>query len=314
MYTALRSLGLLAIGALSALGALSLAHVGPAQAQSHTVTLAALDARVQADEAKINLQSRRIGILQVQNAALRRKTAPLSLSGHDLTITGVNVHIVSGSGSTSDGTTVPDDPNDTPVPGKRLTGLGNLIIGYNRPRSGKGVQNITVGSHNLVLGDRNNYSSFGGLVAGEGNTISGLYASVTGGDTNTASGNSSSISGGSSSTASGVDASVSGGFQNSAINNLTSITGGEYNKATGFDASVSGGGANTASSPYASISGGNNNTAGGLYSSISGGDSNRTSSTAISVSGGKGVTVTDAYGWAAGSPSSKAYSGSFRSP
>ncbi len=222
MHTSLRSLGLFAVGALSALGALSLTHVGPAQAQSHTVTLAALDARVRADEAKINLQSRRIGLLQAQNAALRRKTAPLSLSGHDLTITGVNVHIVSGSGRTDDGTvegTDYEDPktgNVTTIPlNKHLTGLGNLIIGYDAKGSFRG--DVRTGSHNLVLGDANNYSSYGGLITGVDNSTSGPYASVSG-EENVASGSASSISGGFSNVASGPHTSVSGGEMVTALN------------------------------------------------------------------------------------------------
>ena len=40
---------------------------------------------------------------------------------------------------------------------------------------------VRTGSHNLVLGDENNYSSYGGQVAGSDNTISNGYASVSGG-------------------------------------------------------------------------------------------------------------------------------------
>ena len=67
------------------------------------------------------------------------------------TLTGVNVHIVSGSGST-DGD---------------LNGLGNLIVGYNELQD----DNDRTGSHNIVAGSRNNYSSYGGLVVGDGHVF-----------------------------------------------------------------------------------------------------------------------------------------------
>src|SRR5262249_22206582 len=83
--------------------------------------------------------------------------------------TGCNVYVQSGSGSTDDNTSS----------GGSLTGLGNLIIGYNAPQGNP--WDIRTGSHNLILGDYNNYSSYGGLVAGSYNTVSGAYASISGG-------------------------------------------------------------------------------------------------------------------------------------
>jgi hypothetical protein len=49
------------------------------------------------------------------------------------------------------------------------------------------------GSHNLVLGGANSYSSYGGLVGGTGNSISNSFASVLGGSQNVASGSMSAI-------------------------------------------------------------------------------------------------------------------------
>ena len=43
-------------------------------------------------------------------------------------------------------------------------------------------ENIRTGSHNVVVGQRHNFSRFGGLVVGDHNTISGDFASVSGGD------------------------------------------------------------------------------------------------------------------------------------
>ncbi len=83
---------------------------------------------------------------------------------------GVNVQLVSGSGST----------NGT------VNGLGNLIVGYNRVRTVPGDTDRS-GSHNIIVGQCHNYSSYGGLVTGYWNTISGRYSSVGGGLGNTAS-------------------------------------------------------------------------------------------------------------------------------
>jgi hypothetical protein len=102
-------------------------------------------------------------------------------------ITGANLRIVNGRGSTDCG------PEDTPIP-DCPNGLGNLIVGYNEPR-GDGADDRT-GSHNVVLGKLNNFSRFGGVVVGLGNEISGDFASVYGGIVNRASGELSSVSGG----------------------------------------------------------------------------------------------------------------------
>jgi hypothetical protein len=190
--------------------------------------------------------------------SLEQKTAPITLSGTDLTVKGVNVHIVDGTGSTASS-----------------SGLGNLIIGYN---AGGTVSGTGGGSHNLVLGDANNYTSYGGLIAGDDNTISGAYASVTGGSRNTASGEFASISGGYFNTASGGEfASVSGGFNNYASGDVASVSGGYDNHASGPEASVSGGESNYAAGEFASISGGDYNTASGFASSVYGGYENTAS-------------------------------------
>ena len=171
----------------------------------------------------------------------------LSLTGTDLTFTGINLHIVSGSGATDDN--------------GALLGLGNLIIGYNGPSSSHGRS--LSGSHNLVVGDANDYTSYGGLVCGDNNTVAAPYASILGGTGNIAQEQQSTISGGLNNLTSGNCAVVSGGFGNI---------------AQGFYAVVSGGNQNKAITEGSAVSGGNFNTAGGAYSSISGG-ANRIEST-----------------------------------
>jgi len=110
---------------------------------------------------------------------------------------GINVQVVNGQGET-----------DT------TNGLGNLIVGYNELGNLNGDDRT--GSHNLVTGIQNSFSSYGGLVAGRSNTVSGQWSSVSGGFNNTASDSYSSVSGGRQNTASGNYSSVSGGLSRSA--------------------------------------------------------------------------------------------------
>ncbi len=98
------------------------------------------------------------------------------VKGPHIVFRGVNVHVQSGADTTADTT----------------SGLGNLIIGYNEAAPAQ----VRTGSHNLVGGSQNGFSSYGGLVFGVGNKITGTYASVVGGENNTASGISSAVLGG----------------------------------------------------------------------------------------------------------------------
>ncbi|NOT29782.1 MAG: hypothetical protein HOP15_04950, partial [Planctomycetes bacterium] len=84
-------------------------------------------------------------------------------------ITGVNVQVVNGLGTTA-----------------TTNCLGNVIVGYNELGNPNG-DNRT-GSHNIVGGRKSSFSSSGGLVVGESNTSSNLWTSVSGGVANTASG------------------------------------------------------------------------------------------------------------------------------
>ena len=213
------------------------------------------------------LQSQ-IDALQSTVNSLTNLLSGITRTGNDVTFSGVNVRVVNGTGSTA-GT---------------VNGLGNLIVGYDEARSSGSDK---TGSHNIVVGRNHNYSSFGGLVGGYQNTISGDYASVSGGYTHTASGNYASISGGQSHTASGQGASVSGGYGHTASGNRASVSGGYGHTASGYAASISGGRNNSAGSSYAAISGGQNNTAGGSYASVSGGYNNTASASYASVSGGR---------------------------
>ncbi len=149
---------------------------------------------------------------------------------------GANVQILSGAGEEN-----------------ALNGEGNLIVGYdNFP----GAQ-TQAGSNNLAIGgsyNPQNYTSFGSILGGAGNTASGEYSVVFGVE-NTASGDASSVTGGGANTASGFQASVSGGLTNTASENAASVSGGEKNTASGPQSSVSGGYKNTALGQRSSIFG-----------------------------------------------------------
>jgi hypothetical protein len=134
---------------------------------------------------------------------------------------GCNVHVENGEDRT-----------------ESSNGKGNVVIGYNEC---SGATCTRSGSHNLVLGQSNSYTSYAGIVAGSRNIISAPYATITGGYNNRATAEYASISGGSDHTASGFCANVKGGNSNAATNDHSSVTGGTSNRATGFFSVVTGG-------------------------------------------------------------------------
>ena len=256
----------------------------------------------------------RVAQLEAQVAAMeeilqfvRVETGEINeLAGPHWIIEGANVHVRSGSGVTNDGCVFdePDYPNCA-----SLTGLGNLIVGYNEGR--RGIPDRS-GSHNLVVGRSHIYGSFGGLVAGRLNSILGAFASVTGGNRNSASGDFSSVSGGNRNDATAFASSVGGGASNEAGGVLSSVSGGLGSDASGDFSSVSGGAFNESSGSCASVSGGQSNEAaggGGVgsfcageggVSSVSGGAHNLASGDFSSVSGGENRTASGEFDWAAG--------------
>lgn len=124
---------------------------------------------------------------------------------------GVNVQVVNGTGETY-----------------TTNGEGNLVIGYDE-NSGKHSQ---TGSHNLILGFEQTFTSFGGIVGGYDNTITGPYASVTGGSANIASEDYASVDGGYKNTASGEYALIGGGRENKASGNFSALLGGKLTTVT----------------------------------------------------------------------------------
>ena len=98
------------------------------------------------------------------------------VSHHKRTIRfhGVNVQVVNGTGATH-----------------AVDGLGNLIIGYNENPSDR----PQTGSHNLVLGAHQSFTSYARLNGGDQNKVTHPF-SVAFGFHNTASGDDSAVSGG----------------------------------------------------------------------------------------------------------------------
>lgn len=230
-----------------------------------------------------------IDALQQQVAELQAKLAAVSINyDGDMVISGVNVYIQDGQGTTHCG---------PPFSDHDCNGKGNLIVGYDQNDG----EDVKTGSHNVVIGDRHTYTSYSGLVLGRNNEISnvgtsvtsgvnnvasGLYASVSGGRNNDASGNYASVSGGDDNVASGVRSSVSGGNGNIASGDRSSVSGGRENTTSGETASISGGLSNTASGWNSSVSGGVLNEASGENSSVSGGNINNAQGVNSTVSGG----------------------------
>ena len=200
---------------------------------------------------------------------------------------GANVYIQSGSGYTDDNTSEWLGGDGSGY----LTGLGNLIIGYDEdagPVWGEEFAADKTGSHNLVVGPFHSYPSAGGLLGGWLNTTSGLYATVSGGSNNTASGESAAVSGGVSNEASGVYAAVSGGVFNTASGDYASVSGGYLNTASHYYSAVSGGYGHIASGPSSWVGGGFENVADGYIAAVSGGIYNTASGDFASAGGGYG--------------------------
>lgn len=280
--------------------------VSAAQAET-SAEMQALEDRVAQLEALVNGLQNQVTDQQELHDFVEVEPDPNIQGGYVVKFSGVNVQINNGVGI------------------QALNGLGNLIVGYNSLRNvdafsdwtcSKGYKtteseclsaggmwevNHKSGSHNIIIGPYNNYSSRDGLVtgsqngilavgatvsAGQGNIASATYASVCGGRDNIASGYGSTVSGGKENEASGWDSSVSGERYNQSTNYYSSVTAGSYNNASGNYSSVSAGRNNIAAGEYASVTGGYSNAASGHRSSVSGGHHNESSGSASSVSGG----------------------------
>ena len=170
--------------------------------------LAALEAKVTALETEL------AAIKSSQVMALNQYLTVTTGDMPRALFSGLNLQLVNGTGQT-------DSSN----------GRGNLLLGYDLARhdemyfcadgqfTGKepceryghawAVSHKT-GSHYLVIGDRNNYAQYGGLVVGLYNTSIAPAASVSGGMFNTARAPAATVTGGRDNKAAGLYGSVSG--------------------------------------------------------------------------------------------------------
>ena len=158
----------------------------------------------QALQSQIDALKAQVASLQQQLQDLLAWQQPVSQcvwsNGHNVVVEECNLQVVNGMGQTN-----------------TTNGLGNLIIGYGEggPLLQRG------GSHNLIIGPKHSFSSYGGLVAGVANEISAPHASVCGGADNVAEGIAAAVSGGKENTASGNAATVIGGKGNVASDDFS---------------------------------------------------------------------------------------------
>jgi hypothetical protein len=155
-----------------------------------------LEGRVQALEGQVASLNATLAAVEAKLAHISVEQGDINgVNGPHLIIEGCNLHVRDGSSTTDD-----DDES--------LNGLGNLIVGYNEPSTFPEFGRN--GSHNVVIGEQHEYSSYGGLVAGIRNQITGQASTVSSGIANVASGGGSSVSGGNDRTAADADDWVAG--------------------------------------------------------------------------------------------------------
>jgi len=233
----------------------------------------------------------RVSKIETDLASILTVLKGVKRTGNELFFDSVNVNIRNGLGSTG-----------------TMNALGNLVVGYNELRTSG---NVRTGSHAVVLGAQQNWSSYGNLVTGAGNTASGIhavahgftniasgpYATVSAGRYDTASAAYSSVSGGAYNGANGTDASILGGYANSVSGSHSTIAGGNLNVVSGDNSAILSGNRNKVTAHWASISGGGSNTASANGTSILGGGNNTADvgSDASTIIGGQNVTATTNY-------------------
>jgi hypothetical protein len=146
------------------------------------------------------------------------------------------------------------------------------------------------GKGRIGLGNSN--AGTAAFAAGEGNTASANYSSVSGGADNSASGVYSHIGGGGENRAAGDYSAVGGGVVNYAAGGRSAVVGGSDNEAYGLFAAIGGGRANTAGDAAgdtcATVAGGRGNLATGMFAFVGGGKNDTASGASSTVAGGEG--------------------------
>ncbi len=247
---------------------------GRAAAQAPAPTLAGLAAQVKAlgeqlkqANALAARQQKGLEALHASNEALTSKLGcVLHFSGpHDFIVDGCNLHVQNGMGQTG-----------------TLNRYGNLIIGYN-----KNEVSTRTGSHNLIVGDLHEYTSYGGIVSGTENTLAGPNATILGGGQNHANFSSATILGADRGQADG-NVVLIGGQRNygSADAHFSAVIGGIENHVTGPSSVVVAGTLNIAAGGNSLVCGGSENTAGGGSDVVCGGSRNQSTGSRSVLVGG----------------------------
>jgi hypothetical protein len=221
--------------------------------------------------------SAQVATLHGKVTALEQKLSKVSYQADGLNgwptlkISGANLQIVNGRPDTT-----------------RVNGLGNLIVGYDADAG------PSDGSHNIIVGDKQTFTSYGGIMAGSQNTLS-APRSVVFGFGNTAGGEWSSVTAGNFNTAAGVASSITGGAYSTATGVASSITGGTRNAVGAEWGTVSGGIENAVAGKYAAVGGGQDNRAKGEKSWIGGGEKNHAIGDWSAILGGQNITLDNAH-------------------
>lgn len=245
---------------------------GDAAAQEPTLAGLAAQVKALAEQLKqanalAARQQAGLDALRANNDALTsRLGCVLRFSGpRDFIVDGCNLHVQNGLGQTG-----------------TVNRYGNLIIGYN-----KNEVSTRTGSHNLIVGDLHEYTSFGGIVSGTENTLAGPNATILGGGQNHANFTSATILGADRGQADGNVVLV-GGSRNygSADAHFGAVVGGVENHLTGAGSVVVGGTLNIAAGSNSLVCGGSENTAAGGSDLVCGGSRNQSSGSGSVLVGG----------------------------
>jgi hypothetical protein len=266
-----------------------------------------LRSAIEASERRNAELTNRIRDLEAALVTLRQLDDVLSIETQNgvrtVRLSGVNFQVVNGLDRT-----------------ESVNGAGNILIGYDEPstfeftdplcssaraRNGAlivdeagclaaggifGTQHKS-GSHNLVLGTQNGYSSFAAIVSGRLNYSNEMHASVLGGVDNRASGRFASVLGGQGSVVRGNNGVITGGIGAQANGSHAVVVGGVGNVADGLQSIVVGGERNEAPGEKSVVLGGFRNTVSGRQATLSGGRVNTVSGQAASLLGGANRTV-----------------------
>ncbi len=187
---------------------------------------------------------------------------------------GVNVQVVNGEGVTAS-----------------TNGEGNIVIGYDENPTNR----AQTGSHNLIVGPWQQYTSYAGIVSGSYNAIEAEGAAAIGGYNNDADGGRAVVTGGEGNVAYGFASAVSGGSYSSAAGKWSSISGGEAGQSSGEASSITGGKQNYAVGKYSTVGGGEENWAEDSESSVDGGYKNKAAAEFSGIFGSKDLKTSNLY-------------------